>query len=304
MAYLHRLKTGDYTDSDIASFYITNRFDFGPFIREVGDFVAHSDRDRGDCFNTVIRIYSQMAFFLRYQGDNKKPIEPFGDCEWWLKPYFERKAESYSPAELKKNLKMSKSELKKKIGSWFPDNEQFPTRIEAVNPFEFYYVADFFSRLIDFNTAFQKRDVVAELGRAFRKIGLTSIDTNDFLMGTAVLLHGLKFELPEGVTARIEIGIFKPQEKNDPSDGLEAAKTDGTLVVTRPVRPLEIIVRTQTPRKQALADLQSTILNTEIDPDMYFDPLFAKHHGPPDSTLVFPHNLQFVSKGIPKVTTF
>ena len=81
LSYISRLKHGRYTESDVAQFYIQARFDHGPFIREVGDFIAHPRRDKGLSFDAIIGVYSQLAFFQRYQGKVALPLDPVGSCE-------------------------------------------------------------------------------------------------------------------------------------------------------------------------------------------------------------------------------
>lgn len=301
MAYLTRLNSGNYTDSDIKAFYIEKRFDFGPFIREVGDFIAHPVRDKGNSFDAAIGVYSQLCFFQKYQGTNKKTLEFTGNCEWWLKPYLERKVEFYKPSELKKNLKMSKVELKKKINSWFPSKEPFPKKIEALNPFEFYDVVSFFSGLIGVNAAFQAEKVKRELREAFKISGLTSVSVDDFLIGTATILNGRKVELAEGVVARVSIGVSKKRHTRVEGGDPEFLASGGYLAIMHPDGPLEITIHTETPKEHNLIDVSITLLDTEIDTEPYFDRSLIHYPHPESPQLDLKQNLQFVSNATPKV---
>ncbi|WP_421991022.1 hypothetical protein [Qipengyuania sp.] len=62
----------------------------GPFIREVGDFIAHAKRDRGATCDAMAFVFAQTAFFQTYQMDPKQSLEPNGVCGWWLRHYLSR----------------------------------------------------------------------------------------------------------------------------------------------------------------------------------------------------------------------
>jgi len=301
VAYIARLKSGGYTDSDVKAFYIDKRFDFGPFIREVGDFIAHPVRDKGDSFDAAIGIYSQFAFFQKYQGKDKTSLECIGDCEWWLKPYLDRKVESYTPMEIKKNLKMSKPELTKRINSWFPSKGRFPKRVEAINPFEFYDIVGFFCKLMGVNAAFQASQVKAELKGALGANGLASVDSDDFLIATATILNGAKVDLAEGVTASISIGVTKQRHTRVPGGDPELLASGGYHAITHPDGPLEIMIQTQTPKEHKLVDVGATLLDTEIDTEPYFDRSLIHYPYPRLPQLNLKQDLQFDSRATPKV---
>ena len=95
MPWRKRISADDYTDSDIGMFYVHCRENknSGAFIQEVGDFVAHNQRDKGVAFDQSIYLYSQIAFFVTYQRDENKQLNVVGDCPWWLRSYFVRKLE-------------------------------------------------------------------------------------------------------------------------------------------------------------------------------------------------------------------
>ena len=303
MAYRSRLRSGTYTDSDIKAFYIENRYEFGPFIREVGDFVAHPTRDKGDSFDAAIGIYSQVAFYQRYQGKAQKPLNPIGECEWWLKPYFARKVEILPPRMLKKALGMSKSELKKKINSWFPCKERFPKTIEALNPFELSDVVNFFSRTINNNAAFQAGEVKGELKKALKAIAVESVCVDDFLVGTATILNGMKVELAEGVIASVSIRVGNQRYTKVPVGDLEPFPRRSDIVVIHPDGPLEITIQTKSPKEHNLVDVSTPLLNTEIDTESYFDRSLIHYPHPKSPQLNLEQELQFASDATPKVTT-
>lgn len=271
MSYLNRLNAGKYRETDVAQFYIEQRYDHGPFIREVGDFVAHRKRDKGMCFSATAYAYSQVAFFQRYQGNEKRDLMPIGECEWWLKPYFMGKLNNHPPHLFKKELKLSKKEIKEKVLSWFPDGEQFPTRIEALNPFEFWDIANCFCKRIHMPAAFEKRKVVQEVKSAFSRLGIKSVNIDDFIVATAIVLGGREVELANGVTARISICVNKTRHIKLPGLDPELEKSGGYRVIMLPDGPLEINVATKTPKSHDLVDVGLTLLETEVDTEPYFD---------------------------------
>ncbi|MFC3141103.1 hypothetical protein [Psychromarinibacter halotolerans] len=302
MAHLARLKSGKYTDSDIKAFYIDKRYEFGPFIREVGDFIAHPKRNKGDSFDAAIGTYSQVAFLQRYLGEDKELLEPIGYCEWWLKPYLNRKVEFYPPSLLKNKLKMSKPELKNKINSWFPSKERFPKRIEALNPFEFYDILNFFGKSMNVNAAFQAGKVKNELRKALKDTGLEKLNIDDFLIGTATILNGMKVELAEGVTAKISIGVRKQRQTIISGDAPEILANGGHIAISHPDGPLEIWIQTETPREHKLVDVGTILLDTEIDTEPYFDRSLVHYPQPRSPQLNLKQDLQFVSSAKPNVT--
>ena len=88
MSSVERIRAGKYTEADVHVLYMKYREKrFHPFIREVGDFLAHNKRDRGATLDTTAFMFGQLAFFQMYQGTNKQPIETNGPCGWWLRHY-------------------------------------------------------------------------------------------------------------------------------------------------------------------------------------------------------------------------
>lgn len=302
LSYISRLKNGRYTESDVAQFYIQSRFDHGPFIREVGDFIAHPRRDKGLSFNAIIGVYSQAAFFQRYQGTSKRSLDAVGSCEWWLRPYFERKVESYTASDLKKNLKMSKPELKSEIASWFPDKERFPTNIHARNPFKFYDVANFFCRLMGGPAAFTAENAKKELRTAFRPLGVPNEILDDFMIATAVVLNTLQVELAHGVTAAISIGVSKTRHTRVEGGDPELLKHGGYLAIQHPDGPLEIMITTSSPKEHSLVDIGITLLDTGVDTEPYFDRSLVELEHPGLPRLKLKRQLQFEATRKPQVS--
>ena len=302
MNYLSRIRAGKFSESDVLAFYIDKRFDCGPFIREVGDFVAHRVRTQGESFNVILGAYAQFAFFQRYQGTNKISIEPIGECDWWLKPFFMRKLQISSPRELQKVFRIRKDELKKQVESWFPKNESFPTRVVALNPFDFFDLAAFFSRELNFQAAFVRTDVTRELADQFKKLGIPSRYCDDFLVSTAVILNGREFDFSNGVGGTLALNVSKQRQTKVPGGDDELLKHGGFFATIHPDGPLELFVSTRTPKQHGLVDIGFMLLDTEIDTERYFsrDLVECEQHGPPRLNLN--RLLKYESTDIPRVS--
>lgn len=302
LSYISRLQSGRYTDSDVAQFYIQSRFDHGSFIREVGDFVAHPRRDKGLSFDAVIGVYSQFAFFQRYQSNTACPLDPVGACEWWLRPYFERKLESYSGSDFKKNLKMSKAELKAEIASWFPDGGRFPTTLHARNPYKFFDIANFFCRSIGGLAAFTSENAKKEIRGAFRTLNIPHQIVDEFMIATAIVLNNLKVELTCGVTATISIGVSKTRHTRIEGGDPELLKHGGYLAIHHPDGPLEISIATSSPKEHGLVDIGITLLDTEVDTEPFFDRSLVEFEHPSIPKLKLDRQLQFEASRRPQVS--
>lgn len=302
MSYLSRIRAGKYSDSDVVAFYIDKRFECGPFIREVGDFIAHRLRDKGDSFNVILGAYSQLAFWQRYQSKSGRLIEPIGECEWWLKPYFMWKVNLYTAAELKKNLGAPKEELRKKIDSWFPSRERFPTRIEALKPFEFLDVANFFSSSMFNRPAFSKSAVTKELRLYFQKMEIPFECCDDFLIATLVVLNGREFDFSNGVTGTLELKVSKMRHTRVTGGDPGLLKHGGFMAIFHPDGPLELFASTKSPRDSGLVDVGLLILDTEIDTARYFNRELVDYDQPARPLLKLDRALKFESFQSPPVS--
>lgn len=273
LSFIARIKRGNYTESDVSQFYIQARSDHGPFIREVGDFIAHPRRDKGASFNYVIGVYSQFAFFQRYQSrsNTASGINPAGPCEWWMKPYFERKLESYSSTELLKHLGKNKAALKAEILSWFPPKEKFPLSIHARNPFDLFDIAHFFSGSLGGPAVFMADQTKKELRIAFKAYDISHHIVDDFLVATAIILNGKTVELACGVTATLSIRVSTDRKAKIEPAPPELRSMGEFAAIYQPDGPLEVLISTTTPKDHGLVDIGLTLLNTEIDTERYFD---------------------------------
>ncbi len=61
---MHRFLEARYSDADVLALYMKYREErIGPFVREIGDFIAHKKRNRGATLDRTAYMFSQVAFF-------------------------------------------------------------------------------------------------------------------------------------------------------------------------------------------------------------------------------------------------
>lgn len=200
MGFLNRIRSGKFTDSDVAVFYIFMRDEGEPFCREMGNFVAHPHREKpgGSAFDGATGQLAQLAFYKEFEIDGGKLCE-FGTCQWWMKPFILARIDASGVRDLKKEFGKTPSQLKKQVNGWFIGNEKFPTRVEPANPYEYIELVQYLGKAIQFNNVFSFAKVARELKRAFKKFEIPNSVLNDFLVATAVLLNHSRVDFLGGV---------------------------------------------------------------------------------------------------------
>lgn len=105
----YRFHQKNYTEADISALFMKYREErIGPFVREVGDFIAHPERKKGATLSQTVFMFSQGAFFQTYQGTNKVALNCVGDCPWWLMHWFLCKVDEEKMSKLKRISGMTK----------------------------------------------------------------------------------------------------------------------------------------------------------------------------------------------------
>lgn len=300
MSYLDRIRLGNFRESDVEVFYVTHRSDFGSFVREVGDFVAHPRRDQGATFLAATSVFSQVAFFQTYQTDkNPAQLNPFGACPWWFKSYLLAKVNMAKPAVLRKMFKSSPKDIRRKVKSWFPDDEQFPIKIEALQPYDLFDLVQFFSGSLEIRAAFEAKDVRIELLRTFRTLSIPKPVLHDFLIATSIILNGKEVEIYKGVRTNLSLVVSKPRftpigEPNEHGARHGISHLDGPLEITMSVNGTNDGFR-------KLVGVGSSFLDTEIDTEPYFDRSFSAKDDYGRNWLDLKLAKQFDSAAVPKV---
>lgn len=304
MSYYNRIKEKRFSDSEVVHFYIDNREAAPPstFIREVGDFVAHRDRDKGHSLEVTLSAFSQLAFFQTYQSTKpKRQLDPIGPCPWWLKSYFEAKLKLTKDRDLKRKLGFTKKEVTRKISSWFPTKDRFPEAIEALSVFEFFDIAQYFSSSIVGVSAFSLKGVKSELSNALGKYGISKTDLDDFIVATAVMLHGRTITINHGVSAKVQMCVNKRRHVSEVIIDEETGRVlrhgarylaDGSL---------GLHVSTSGSELDGLVGVGFEFLDTEVDTEKYFDRSLVVSDAPFGDKLDLSKTFDFESARVPMV---
>jgi len=268
MASGRRVRNGVYTDADIVAIYMKYRESgIGSFTREVGDFIAHSKRDRGATLDATAYTFAQLAFFQTYQGKKKKPLEQKGKCGWWLRHYLLTKAKGASEDEIKKASGLTKKQAENAIKSWFPDKQVYPTEIKCNDPSTLYQLASHFSRAIVIKDVFDLSQVKAEIGKIFDAEGIDHAEIDRFIVGTAVMLNGKSVEIVPDFMAKVDLRIgtqrHLPVYHKDNTDNMQ-------YVIVLPDGNLKICVTTENNTGDGLVSVGLDFLDTGIDTESYF----------------------------------
>lgn len=266
----HRFDDGRYTDADVLALYMKYREErIGPFVREVGNFIAHTKRDRGATLDRTAYMFSQLAFFQKYQGKDKDELNFFGECPWWLKSWFLGKIEAEPMSILKRISGKQKKALVKEVRSWFEGNEAYPTTLTCSDPKLFYELATQFSAKIRGEQVFSPSQVRKEICEMLRREGIARSEVAPVIVATAVLLQSKSVEIVDGFTANVALSV-QPQ-RNERIHGAEVppgAKWHYAKML--PDGNLKISVSTQNDTGDGLVTVGLDFLDTGIDTESYF----------------------------------
>lgn len=266
-----RIKEKRYNDSDALALYTRYREkNIGPFVREVGDFIAHERRNKGVTLETTVLMFSQLAFFQKYQSDTRIPINPYGPCGWWLKAYLLGKLKDQKASDIRRETGLTAKQAKAEINSWFPCNQPYPTKIECRNLSRFFGLVNLFSRYIKGISVFPANKAKDELREIFRREGIPLSEIPHFLVATAVLLAGRSCEIIPGFRANITVAIERPRsvELHDIPVPEGAAWKYCRLL---PDGNLKVFISTQNETGDGLVGASVELLDTEVDTENYID---------------------------------
>lgn len=267
---LNRFQQKRYTDSDVRSLYIDFREkDVHPFVREVGDFIAHSRRDKGATLDQTAYMFAQLAFFQKYQGRNAIPLSCYGECGWWLKCWFLGKVEDEPMSILKRISGMGKKELRKKIAAWFPERHAYPTELGCDDPALFYALAEQFSSKIRGKSVFDPRAARAGVGKLLQAGGISKDEIEPVLVATSVILNGRSIEIVPGFTATVKLSIH-PQRSERLYDREVPPDANWHYARSLPDGNLKVSVSTENNTGDGLVSIGLDLLDTNIDTEGYF----------------------------------
>lgn len=179
-----------------------------PLIREVGDLIAHPQRDRGVTFSYLIHCLSRMTMFVKYQGTNKVPFPVDGSCDWWLKDYLLSQAGDFDDREIKRSLSVKRKQIKREIDGYFP-SKPFPDRLSKPCDQRLIDIINFLCTRIKSQPAFSYSQTRREVRELLTNVGLPVDEAliDDFIVCICILFHKSKFILPYGSKGECEFYI-------------------------------------------------------------------------------------------------
>ncbi|AWI83034.1 hypothetical protein CEW88_04775 [Alloyangia pacifica] len=266
----HRFLDKRYTDADVLALYMKYREErIGPFVREVGDFIAHAKRDRGATLERTAFVFSQVAFILKCQSGSNLALEFSGECGWWLKTWLLENID-FEPMSVLKNISgLNKKQLKKKVASWFAGNTAYPTEIACDSPALFYDLVVHLSGKIVVRPPFEKALVKKEVTEMLGREGIPISEVEPIIVATMVLLQGKSTEIVDGFSARIELSIGEPRWEQIPGLPMPSPGQPG-YALRLPDGNLCLSVATTNNRGDGLTPIALDLLDTEIDTEKYF----------------------------------
>lgn len=266
MSSAARIRSGAYTDADILAIYMKYRESgVGPFTREVGDFIAHSKRDRGATLETTAYLFSQVALLQAY-GKNQ-PLEPKGKCGWWLRHYLLTKTKNANEHDIKNAANLTRKQAINAIKSWFPDKQVYATEIKCNDAQPLHDLLNLFCKVINWQNAFDITQARSELFKIFDAERIDHGEVDRFIIGTATLLNGRSMEIVSGFKATVDLCIRNarhiPVVHDDNSSGLK-------YITMLPDGDLTIQITTQNTRDDGLFPVAFDFLLTGIDTERFF----------------------------------
>lgn len=212
---------GKATESDFQILFLQTRDKkFGPFIREMGDLIAHPEKDRGPIFDRLIYHRAQVDLLANKLERLKKPelISRDGSCIWWLRHYMLARIKE-SHKEIFNEHRIIKSKQIKIIKDQFASQiDQFPRCIKQPLDLRFTAILQTLSNTINTRGPFTEDDAYDDISKLLLFLGIDASDIlmQDILMSILVCVHNSEYHFPNGDRVRLRIGIEKrmPNDKN------------------------------------------------------------------------------------------
>lgn len=242
----------------------------GPFTREVGDFIAHSKRDRGATLDVTAFMFAQLAFFQTYQSDRKQPLDTKGTCGWWLRHYLLTKTREAKEEDIQQAVGLTKKQARNAIKSWFQEKSVYPTAIKCTDPQLLYGLAQMYSQTIIGKDVFDLSQAKSELATIFKYESIDQHEIERFLVGTAVLLGGKTVEIVPGFTAKIGLTVGTTRHVPVDEHGNPTDETESKFVRLLPDGNLKVTVLTANQTGDGLVAVGLNFIDTKIDTEAYF----------------------------------
>lgn len=274
-ASLKRIRERSFTEADVRTVVMEMRERAGPLIREVGDLIAHPQRDRGVTFFYLIHCLARMTMFVKYQVANKVPFPVDGSCDWWLKDYLLCQADDFDDREIKRSLSVKRKQIKREIKGYFPPTP-FPDHLAKPLDQRLIDIINLFCTKIKSQPAFPYVQIRKEVQALLTSVGLP-LDTaliDDFVVCICILFHGSKFTLPYGSRGECELHIEPRTPETIERDGQQYA-------ILSPHGSLKLHAIADVVHSANGLRVAFPLIDTDIQTDTYVDEALIKvdEHG-------------------------
>lgn len=214
VASLRRINRNEFTEADVKALLIDARDKgIGRAVKEIGDLVAHSERDQGMSQNHVALMFGRFSIMATYQL-GKKPFPIDGTCDWWLKQYVLGQLSLVGRRILREKLGGDFKKLRREVTSYFPEGD-FPTTMARPVDRRFELILNTMIRLLKVNhvAALQSDVVRQEFSALISRYGIEPSRINHLIACAATLFHGATFKMPGGeVVSSTLVVIERPPE--------------------------------------------------------------------------------------------
>lgn len=207
-ASIKRMNSGVFSEETVKSILIYVRNEkYGGLIREVGDLVAHPERDKGFARDKLFEFCLQMTAVFKYKLKNRQIFPRDGSCDWWTKPFLLSHIKDFRRKEIIKNLGCNEKELKKEILEYF-DESDFPVVMKKYDK-RFAHIFDFMSSMMssESHSVFDASSMRSELRVLFSNIGVDKSIIDLFIIAIMVIFHKSNFVLPNKIIANSELNL-------------------------------------------------------------------------------------------------
>ncbi len=178
--------------SDVRSFVIECRQKDYPSLTEIGNQVAHPERDRGKFYDHAVLAFAKGVFLAHHTAERRMYSES-GSCEWRLKELLQRQAkEIFLTRNYSRNFSIG--EFNKFIAKYFP-KQRHPTQLIRKPDTEFAEWVRFATDHMVAYPAMSGTEIDEEIRASLRDYN-QDIDqkiVNRLIVGLCCILHNSNF---------------------------------------------------------------------------------------------------------------
>lgn len=269
LAEIGRVRRRQFTESDIKAILVGIRGKCGPILQEIGDLIAHHERNRGAVHGHILESHARVSMLTKYQLEPKSTFPTDGSCDWWLRAFLLGQVKHYPKKETKQALNVIPLQLSREIQKYFPSG-LFPTKLLKLDR-RFFDILEFLSTKLVSYPIYKQSDALDEIRDLLKKVN-ADVDqelSTDVLVCLAILLHKSQYVLPYDGVGTCELTVDQRPPAISERGGTQSAQATphGALKVT-----------SQSGVKVNGKEIKFAfpLLDTEIQTDDYVDPILIE----------------------------